>query len=986
MASKNGGSPSSRTRSSGTKSNSSCASGVKCRMKGLPVADRHACPECEKNIHGGCGIELNPNERRTRYMETCWQCHDKKVASEDNESTQSEDPDAATKQVARKRKATQPKTTQPAAAAKRPKGTSPLYSRHVKPTTSTSYSRHVKPELQPLFENFQQLEHRYTPKGGKEQSHWACICLHCKREYESSSLNRCPPLKRPAELAQYKVSCAGHLKRCSAFIAFTKAQKKPKNISLEGDTDTVVVPEVVRKITISSPAMSSVSQSQTNLLGMGHFTRMLNQAELKVMEKLLLEMIVDCAMPFSVVERGTFRRFVDSLRPAVSTQLPRRTKVKETLLANAAKEADEAFVIQTQAAFSLGHRAGLVVDAWSNVNKVHIEGVILTLGVASFLLNSVLADSTHHGIAVAHGWEQLLFGEHKGATYSFHYHCSDDAGQCGRGRRILALRYPWILWLKCWAHQINLMVKGLLGHETFKKICEQAMLASKAINASSSKWLPQLRTLCTEMYGKKAGTSVFTVGETRWNSTQGCFASQLRIQCACKTFVSKHENSGIPAALMVWKEKDYWHKLEEAELLIRPFCDASFLMQREANTMAHVMLVLLNLYQHISEYCGDTLVARPLLTDLEKRWKEAENPVFFLSFALHPAYRSTAAKLVSNSETKSGNWNNDRNCLCVARLVEVAKFYYGKHELHKDDDIGERKKALDHLGKSIKRWLSVKSCRLKVDVFDAGEDPVEWWGLQKSEHHEIANLSMFLLDCPVQAATCERLFKEFARLHTKLRNRLSSKTVHNMTQVKFNVRHKYPEDLAKKAASANKRGGLAPKNVISAKEHTRIDVCGQQADGTNDDDSDSNEEESDKEEEEEAELETVDQWIDALSEAMPDDDEALSEEAMPDVDAAFLDDCLGAKESGTGGEQSDSDADSDDELDCFEVRNENLLPLPEENDVNFPQENTRYFLTQKSKKYVRTDKYSLETLHELCEMLPEESKLPSIMSAFEKQA
>jgi hypothetical protein len=60
--------------------------------------------------------------------------------------------------------------------------------------------------------------------------------------------------------------------------------------------------------------------------------------------------------------------------------------------------------------------------------------------------------------------------------------------------------------------------------------------------------------------------------------------------------------------------------------------------------------------------------------------------------------------------------------------------------------------------------------------------------------------------------------------------------------------------------------------------------------------------------------------------------------------------------------------------------------LPEENDVNFPQENAQYFLTQKSKKYVRTDKYSLETLHELCEMLPEESKLPSIMSAFKKQA
>jgi hypothetical protein len=232
-------------------------------MKGLPVADGHTCPACEKPIHGGCGVELNPNEKRTRYIETCWQCHDKKVASEEDQSTQSE-PDVATKQVTRKRKATQPaaaaakKPKGTSAAAKKPKGTSTCY---LAKGTSTSYSRNIKAELQPIFENFQQLDHRYTPKGGKEQSHWACICIHCKKEYESSSLSGCPPLKRPTELPQYKVPCVAHLKKYNVVIAFMNMQKKPKNISLGGDTDTIVVPEVVRKITISSPSMSSVSQS-----------------------------------------------------------------------------------------------------------------------------------------------------------------------------------------------------------------------------------------------------------------------------------------------------------------------------------------------------------------------------------------------------------------------------------------------------------------------------------------------------------------------------------------------------------------------------------------------------------------------------------------------------------------------------------------------------------------------------------------------------
>jgi hypothetical protein len=459
-----------------------------------------------------------------------------------------------------------------------------------------------------------------------------------------------------------------------------------------------------------------------------------------------------------------------------------------------------------------------------------------------------------------------------------------------------------------------------------------------------------------------------------WNSCQGCFASQLRIQSACKTFLSKHEDSGIPAALMVWKDSNYWHGLEEAELLIHPFCDASFLMQREANTMAHVMLVLLNLSRHIFQYCGDNLASTPMLADLENRWKEAENPLFFLAFALHPTYRATAVQLVSESETQNGNWSKDQNCLSVARLVDAAKFYYEKYELHDEDaNEEEREKALHRLGKDLKKWLLGVS---KFDPFEPGENSVEWWGLEKSEHPEIANLSMFLLDAPVQAATCERLFKEFARLHTKLRNRLKPTTTHEMAQVKYNLKRKYPEDLSEKASLRNKKGGQAPKNhAISANHHVRIDAPlspGLPADTSQDAIDVSDEEESDEEEEEEeesAELETIDQWLAALTEAVPDDDDDFFYDSLEPKDV----------------DSSDSDSDDDEVPDCFEKRRQNLPVLPEQNDVNWPQENKHYFARQTSKKYVRTDKYSLLTMYALCAKLPEGSELPSIMSAYEKR-
>ncbi len=95
--------------------------------------------------------------------------------------------------------------------------------------------------------------------------------------------------------------------------------------------------------------------------------------------------------------------------------------------------------------------------------------------------------------------------------------------------------------------------------------------------------------------------------------------------------------------------------------------------------------------------------------------------------------------------------------------------------------------TLSRLGKGLKKWLHNLG---KFDLFERDENAVEWWGLQQAEHPELANLSMFLLDTPIQAATCKRLFKEFARLHTKLRNRLKPETTHEMAQVKYNLRCK----------------------------------------------------------------------------------------------------------------------------------------------------------------------------------------------------
>ena len=161
---------------------------------------------------------------------------------------------------------------------------------------------------------------------------------------------------------------------------------------------------------------------------------------------------------------------------------------------------------------------------------------------------------------MARGWESFLSTY---PDYTFSYHLYDDAGQCASAHCILDLRHPHMIFQRCWAHQINLMVKALLGLKVFRDACKQAVASEKAINASSSKWYPQLRTRADQMYGKHLSKNIMTVGETLWNSTQGCFASLLCMRGACRLFAIHHQNSpNFPMACIPWCENSFWITLK----------------------------------------------------------------------------------------------------------------------------------------------------------------------------------------------------------------------------------------------------------------------------------------------------------------------------------------------------------------------------------------------------------------------------------------
>ena len=163
-------------------------------------------------------------------------------------------------------------------------------------------------------------------------------------------------------------------------------------------------------------------------------------------------MFVDCKLSFRNVERQSFLRFCDALRPLATKALPKRTELKK-LITKRARLAITDVHHEISLKVEDGHGVGICVDGWESITKEHHDGVILFAGGEAYVVEFIRGGTEHHALAVATEWEELM--KWHGEDYPILYHCSDDAGHCARARRILRLRRPHILFMKCFAHQVS---------------------------------------------------------------------------------------------------------------------------------------------------------------------------------------------------------------------------------------------------------------------------------------------------------------------------------------------------------------------------------------------------------------------------------------------------------------------------------------------------------------------------------------------------
>jgi len=670
----------------------------------------------------------------------------------------------------------------------------------------------------PGWKAFRRTSERYLRADGSASNYWVAYCIACERAYAryEEAVAACQgddqaiakiDVVRPAErLPGRSDRMHPHLKTCkfmdpTVFVvdADGRGSNEPHATPAAASFSSADVASreseaaLCRRLGLTSHQFQGVRSyliDQTEQLTPGpkrrkadptlesFFSRDLSAAEKGELDKRLLRLVADRRLPFSFVESQAFINLVSLLRQSAVSRLPSRRQLGGPILDAAAADAKTKSRHAVRTLLRGSARATLMLDGYKTANNTHILGAVIGIGAERHILDAEEEGYQHHGVAAASEMASVIDKLEADGDLPIGCVCTDDAGQCGRARRILALRYPKLVFLRCLAHQVNLLMKHVLQDSSLRPTSEAAVSAASLLVRSSAKLLPQARASMHRLYG--ISLAILSVCETRWSSLQMCMASLLRVRGALRCLVAEL-GSAAPDALLPLNSDEFWRELAAAEWVIRPIAHASFLLERDDTTLADAFGIYGSVYQHLASVSSHPGQAR-LCADLERRWGAEEQVLFLLAFCLHPQYMHVARELLGQDWRSSPVPFFSIPCLANASAGYFAKWF--PDEAAKANAIVQQ--MFDFLTGDVELLFCAPARADDQSYQAAGWTWLKFWEFlaMSGTCSELAKFALSLLGCKPQTASVERLFKEHAAQQSKPRNRMGLATLNKVTSVK----------------------------------------------------------------------------------------------------------------------------------------------------------------------------------------------------------
>ena len=608
----------------------------------------------------------------------------------------------------------------------------------------------------------EELKKQFTFRDVPGRKNKEATCVHCNFSMQWRS---------PKEAVR-------HLTKCDHFTALTSTDidldlKSLKTVYEYKSSGHSVTPSSLWSSRDDPKIIERIRQAQRS--------RDFTKNEILQIKLALIDMIADCNLPFSVVERNSVKKLLVLLNAAWEEHHPSKYEVRNKLLDLRLFEVNECIIEYFR---NMDFSLTLAIDGWNTTTGSHIIGASLsTCADDKFLYENFKLPGSEDGIETAKLFERILHFFEKKVGKKIQCVITDNASQCSKARRLLTHRYPDILMHYCMAHQINL-ITGKASKIFGKGVVERA---SKLIYKlrDTRRHLGLFNSLCSELYNKSDGVALKPFCQTRWNSAYFCMTSVLRTRTALlKTCKMITEILGEECPDEFFIDESFIIECEAQARILKPLAIASLRMQRENAVFADVVVCFLELYETFSQLVivNDAEAKRrndEVLEHLEKRWDDLEHPLIILSCALHPVCGELFYKMAGILAAKTR-----MDHLVLAQYVSFYSRKFCSVSFVWADVVAEWQEWIQLFNSPLKKEFANKMC-------DKGW---AFWDIMSTTFPILGKLAKFLLSCKVQSASCERLFSKFGLIKTKLRSRLKDEALSKMATIAHYVRSIDPDN------------------------------------------------------------------------------------------------------------------------------------------------------------------------------------------------
>ena len=496
----------------------------------------------------------------------------------------------------------------------------------------------------------------------------------------------------------------------------------------------------------TQPTFTDTQPSNDSILF--YMPRRLTTESTKHWYNLVLRATVSCGWPFRWVENEEAREMINFANSALP--LPSRKNLARNILEDTVKD-----IKLSLESIAQSEKIGLTVafDGWKNVVKQSILGtVIITSSGRSIVWEAKDISAERSRSEEAINQIETWLDENKKKGLKIICIVTDSAGAYTAARSYLRQKHRELLFLPCFAHQVNLVVG-----EIFKESSDYREVSAKAIELvsffnTSSYFLGKFREEQKSIYDKVIALQHPCV--TRWNSHYICFNSLVKTEIALKILVTKYENLStrdkpLKASICnIIKDDGFWSNLTILRDHLIPLCNALDKLQRDAAKLYEVLHYFGYFYKLYNRH-DNVEFSRKMIDRLERRWAQWEQPLLLLSFWLHPIYRETSIN--QNVHSK------------VSHYIKGWLIYY------------------------YKVWFEKEPQRILLEFEDYNEqefpyqatvynqfqgDVLKYWNSIGKDGSELALVACRIFGVCINSASVERLFSSMKNIHNPSRNRL----------------------------------------------------------------------------------------------------------------------------------------------------------------------------------------------------------------------